>query len=307
MNEETSLDPKKRGLGRGLNALFGEDTNSEKQNEGLPEVAFTESADQITTLPIEYIRPCSFQPRRHFDQSAIEELAKSIYVHGIIQPLTVRPVDGVENAYEIIAGERRWRAAQKVQLHEVPVTIQSMDDATVLEIALIENIQRENLSAIEEANAYQQLIEKFGHTQEKLAASLGKSRSHIANIMRLLSLPESVQKMIENNELSAGHARALIGLDNAEELANQIKSESLSVRDIERLAREVKEPLKQPQSGKNQEKNVNTLALEDEISSRLGMKISINAKANGKGTLKIDYGSLDQLDDVVHRLSTTPK
>ena len=303
-DESNALNPKKRGLGRGLDALFGDDTAIAKGEETTENV---QTFDKTRTMPIEYLQPCPFQPRRHFDEDAIEELAKSIYVHGIIQPLVIRPISGEENSFEIIAGERRWRAAQKIQLHEVPVIVQYLDDEAVLEIALIENIQREDLDAIEEAAAYQQLIERFGHTQEKLAASLGKSRSYIANLMRLLSLPQSVQDMVTNGDISAGHARALIGLDNAEDLAKKIKNESWSVRDIERMARKSKEPSSNSAIESRQSKSINTLALEEEISNRLGMKVIINAKAGGKGSIKVDYSNLDQLDDVVHRLSTTPK
>jgi ParB family chromosome partitioning protein len=294
-------DPKKRGLGRGLDALFGEDKDDE-----------TDSANDIIgdtlkhrTFPVEWLKPCDFQPRRHFDDTAIEELAKSISIHGILQPIVVRPLADEENTYEIIAGERRWRAAQKAQLHEVPVNIQYLDDEAVLEIALIENIQREDLSAIEEADAYQQLIERFDHTQEKLAASLGKSRSYIANILRLLNLPSSVKDLVAKGDLSAGHARALIGLDNAEELAKKIVSDSMSVRGVENMVRQSKSPKKKNVSRETKwsNKGVNTVALEEEVTNRWGMKVTIDAKQNGRGSLKINYTNLDQLDDVLHRLS----
>lgn len=302
--EKEALNPKKRGLGRGLDALFGEDISSaQAENEPTANSLISDNLKH-RLLPIDWIRPCAFQPRRYFDEGSIEELAKSIYVHGILQPLVVRPLPDEENAYEIIAGERRWRAAQKVQLHEVPVHIQFLNDEAVMEIALIENIQREDLSAIEEANAYQQLIDRFGHTQEKLAASLGKSRSYIANILRLLALPKSVQDLVNVGDLSAGHARALIGMENAEELAKKIVAESLSVRDVENLVRDSKSSSKNvSRETKMPKKGVNTLALEEEVSSRLGMKVTIDAKGNGAGLLKINYSNLDQLDDILHRLS----
>lgn len=302
--DNTENNPKKRGLGRGLDALFGEDANTKIDDDS--------SANEIIgdtlkhrTLPVEWLRPCDFQPRRHFDDAAIDELSKSIAVHGILQPIVVRPLPDEENAYEIIAGERRWRASQKAQLHEVPVNIQYLDDEAVLEIALIENIQREDLSAIEEANAYQQLIERFGHTQEKLAASLGKSRSYIANILRLQTLPDEVKTMIAKGDLSAGHARALVGMDNAVEVANKIVADGLSVRDVENIARQSKTPPKKNVSRETEwsNKGVNTLALEEEVTNRLGMKVVIDAKKNGKGVLKVSYTNLDQLDAVLHRLS----
>ena len=252
-------------------------------------------------MPIEWLKPCDFQPRKYFNQDALEDLAKSIGMHGMLQPIVVRPVEDADNQYEIIAGERRWRAAQMIQMHEVPVTLQYLDDEAVLEIGLIENLQREDLTPIEEAKALQKLIDDFGHTQEKLSVTIGKSRSTIANILRLLQLPASVQKMVDKGDLSAGHARSLIGQDNADELAKQILSDNLSVRDIEGLVKKPKSTLK---SSSKKDKGVNTMALEEEMSRILGMNVTINSSSkNGYGVVKIDYSSLDQLDDVLHRLS----
>lgn len=301
-DDEKTLNPKKRGLGRGLDALFGEDTSSTADDEMDPNAVISDDLKR-RLIPVEWLRPCAFQPRKHFDQSAIDELASSIATHGVLQPIVVRPLADEENAYEIIAGERRWRASQKAQLHEVPVVIQYLNDEAVLEIALIENLQREDLTAIEEAQAYQKLVDDFGHSHEKLAASLGKSRSHIANTIRLLALPESVQAFVNKGELSAGHARSLIGMDDAEAMARKIIDQNLSVRAVEALVQEKKKP---KQKKAKAEKDVDTKALEEEIASRLGMGVSINQKGRG-GHLKITYKSLDQLDEVLHRLSQTPR
>lgn len=314
MANSEDLNPKKRGLGRGLDALFGEGQQGDNSVEEVvvsdttdTAIASDETVNSVRrkTLPVEWLRPCPFQPRKYFNEEAIAELASSISVHGVLQPIVVRPVSDEENAYEIIAGERRWRASQKAQLHEVPVVIQFLDDEAVLEIALIENLQREDLTAIEEAKAYKQLVDDYGHTQDKLAASLGKSRSYIANMMRLLALPDEVQAMVNDGKLSAGHARALIGQDDAVELAKQIVNNNLSVRDVEKLVRDGKKEPVSRETTKVQ-KGVNTLALEQEVSNLLGMKVTIDSRGKGAGTLKIDYQNLDQLDDVLHRLSHNP-
>ena len=308
---DSGIDPKNRGLGRGLDAIFGEDdvlSAPDVSRETSGNVDLDLSANDIISedlkrreMPIEWLKPCDFQPRKYFNQDALEDLAKSIGMHGMLQPIVVRPVEDADNQYEIIAGERRWRAAQMIQMHEVPVTLQYLDDEAVLEIGLIENLQREDLTPIEEAKALQKLIDDFGHTQEKLSVTIGKSRSTIANILRLLQLPASVQKMVDKGDLSAGHARSLIGQDNADELAKQILSDNLSVRDIEGLVKKPKSTLK---SSSKKDKGVNTMALEEEMSRILGMNVTINSSSkNGYGVVKIDYSSLDQLDDVLHRLS----
>lgn len=293
------LNPKSRGLGRGLDALFGEDQSESKQDN-----ANNLISDDLKrrNLPVEWLRPCSFQPRKHFDESALDELASSISIHGVLQPIVVRPLADEENSYEIIAGERRWRASQRAQLHEVPVVIQYLDDATVLEIALIENLQRENLTPIEEASAYDQLMQNHGHTQEELGIKLGKSRSYITNTLRLLTLPKSVRDMVDRGELSTGHARTLVGLDNAEEVAKQIVNNDLSVRDTEKMVKASKGKSNVSRET-SKEKSINTKALEEEVSNRLGMAVTIDSKAKGAGVIKISYKTLDQLDVVLHRLS----
>lgn len=312
---EDTMDPKKRGLGRGLDAIFGEDDDL-TPDDTVSRETIESGEDDLTAneiisddlkrrmMPIEWLVPCEFQPRKHFDEEAVEDLAKSIGMYGILQPLVVRPFPDDENKYEIIAGERRWRAAQKVQLHEVPVVIQYLDDAAVLEIGLIENIQREDLTAMEEADAFQQLMDVHGHTQEKLSVVVGKSRSYIANTLRLLQLPKPVQALVNEGKLSAGHARNLVGRDDAEDLAKQIIADQLSVRAVENLTKKQKKtPSK---STSKADKGVNTVALEEEMTRILGMRVTINATSKqGKGSVKIDYASLDQLDDVLHRLSKT--
>ena len=305
--------PKNRGLGRGLDAIFGEE-EIEEEIEIAAEANSDDDFDANTiisddlkrrTLPVEWLRPCDFQPRKHFDQDALEDLAKSIVMHGILQPIVVRPVADEENAYEIIAGERRWRASQLVQMHEVPVIIQYLDDEAVLEIALIENLQREDLTAIEEAKALQQLMDDHGHTQEKLSVTIGKSRPYIANSLRLLQLPDSVQTHVNEGRLTAGHARTLVGKDNAEELSKRIIDENLSVRAVEKLIQnDGKADSNKPSSSTSSKKDVNTVALEDEIGRILGMNVTIQTGSkSGQGTLKIQYKNFDQLDDVIHRLS----
>jgi len=302
---QSPLNPKKRGLGRGLSALFGEDNafmNDSRSNNVTPMAKDKVSHRQI---PVDWLHPCPFQPRQHFDPKTIDELASSIALHGILQPLVVRPLPDKEDAYEIIAGERRWRAAQKAQLHEIPVIIQHLDDDAVMEIALIENLQREDLTAIEEAQAYQKLIDNFNHSHERLAASLGKSRSYIANTIRLLALPESVQNMVNEGKLSAGHARTLVGLEDAEQLARQIIEGNLSVRAAEKMVQDRKKPNTGSSSSKHTEnagKDVDTSALEKDMSDHLGMSVTIDHRGRG-GQIKIAYKSLEQLDSLLHRLS----
>lgn len=320
---EDEIDPKNRGLGRGLAALFGEDEDLEalalsdeeldEVVEGGSETNLSEEAEglQFRVMPIEWLSPCPFQPRRHFEKDALKELSESIAVHGIIQPLLVRPSPEGADGYEIIAGERRWRAAQLAQLHEVPVTIQYLTDADVLELALIENLQREDLSPIEEAEAYQRLINEHGHTQEKLAATLGKSRSHIANTLRLQTLPDSVKGLVNDGRLSAGHARTLVGADNAEEIAKEIVSQGLSVRDAERLRAEGTEKASgtskksSGQVSSNNGASADVSALEQDLSNLLGLNVRIDTKGKG-GVLSMEYQTLDQLDDILHKLSHNP-
>lgn len=291
---------KPRGLGRGLSALMADVTQStENQAADAPR-----RADR--TVPIEKLRANPNQPRRTFTQDALNELSASIKEKGILQPLIVRPADG--GMFEIVAGERRWRAAQLAQLHEVPVLVRELNDTEVLEIAIIENIQRADLNAVEEAAGYRQLMDKFGHTQEKLAEALGKSRSHIANLLRLLSLPDDVQQMVIEGKLSAGHARALITSDNPSELAKIVVRDGLSVRATEALVKKQSEGEKptamaRPQSTGG-DKDADTRALEKDLSAILAMKVTINHKPGTEtGQVILTYENLDQLDDLCAKLS----
>lgn len=287
MTEET----KRRNLGRGLSALLGDD----------PLPAIEAAAERTpSTLPVAVLMPSPFQPRQVFDEDAIADLAESIRDRGVLQPLLVRRSALHPGMYEIIAGERRWRASQRVQLHEVPVVVREMGDREVLEVALVENLQRQDLNALEEAEGYQRLQEEFHHTQEDLAKAVGKSRSHIANTLRLLSLPEEIKSLVEKGDLSAGHARALIGAANAEALAAEIVAKGLNVRQAERLAKaQSDKPHRAAKSAK--EKDVDCLALERDLTTLLGLKVSIDAQGQG-GRLSIQYQTLEQLDDLLQRL-----
>lgn len=287
----------RRGLGRGLSALMA-DVDVKPANDPTPGQRKTEA-----TIDIALISPNPEQPRRQFSEEALADLANSIQEKGIIQPLILRKNPGDSEGYQIVAGERRWRAAQRAKLHEVPAIVRDLNDVEVLELALIENIQRDDLNAIEEARAFKQLMERFGHTQEKLASALGKSRSHIANLLRLLNLPETVLDMVIDGAISAGHARALLSVDAPIDVAKQIVSKGLSVRDIERLgkSRAQKSEIK-PSEG--QEKDADTAALEKDLKAALGMKVSIEHKAGTEaGTVQIRYKNLEQLDEVCRRLS----
>jgi ParB family chromosome partitioning protein len=258
-------------------------------------------------MPIELLTAGMFQPRTQFKDDALEELAQSIKNHGVLQPLLVRPINIDEDKFEIIAGERRWRAAQKAQLHEVPVIVQEMSDSEALEIGLIENLQRQDLSPIEEARAYKQLLEDFGHTQERLADVVGKSRSHLANTMRLLSLPEDVQDFVLGGQLSSGHARALINADDPSSLAKKIIKSGLSVRQTEKLASQhgvEKRSQKTVKNGatKSGKKSADVLALEDDIKRVLGLDVSIDTKTPTAGNITIAYENLEQLDSILEKL-----
>lgn len=282
----------KKKLGRGLSALLGETAE---------EYAKPDKAKGTKPIAVELLHPGKYQPRHFVDQGAIDALAVSIREKGVLQPLLVRKHPDHEGAYEIIAGERRWRAAQLAQLHEVPVIIKEFDDRTTLEVAIVENVQREDLSAIEEAEAYQRLIDEFTYTQEQLSSLVGRSRSHVANTLRLLALESKVRKLIEEGLLSAGHARTLIGVDGAYEKARMIIDKNLSVREAEKLAK--KTDAKKSASGpaKTETKDVDTLALERDLSNMLGLKVEIDTKGE-KGTLHLNYDSLDQLDYVIAKL-----
>jgi len=251
------------------------------------------------TLPIAQLKPNPFQPRQTFEPEALDDLANSIREKGILTPILVRPVPGEPDQYQIVAGERRWRAAQKARLHEVPVVIKSLNDSEALEYALIENIQRADLNAMEEARGYKQLIEKFSYTQDALGQEIGKSRSHIANTMRLLQLPTTVQDFITSGQLSAGHARTLVGVDDPEALARELIAGRMNVREAEDRGRAAKGKVKRPAG-----KDADTRALEASLSSQLGLTVTINNKGE-KGEVKIAYKTLEQLDEVCRRLGTT--
>ena len=286
-----------KNLGRGLAALFGEES---------ADYAELDKARPAKAVPIEFLRPGKYQPRQRFDQSQIQSLVDSIKEKGILQPILVRRLANEPNAYEIVAGERRWRAAQLAQLHEVPVNIRELSDRDALEIALVENIQRENLNAIEEADGYRRLMEEFKHTQEDLAKAVGKSRSHVANLLRLLSLPEGIRLLVESGELSAGHARALIGIEDAEALAKQAVAEDLSVRQIEELAKAERRKSAGKSEGEGAKKksaprDANIIALERDLTNLLGLKVGISFDGKG-GVLSVHYKTLDQLDDVLRRM-----
>lgn len=293
----------RKGLGRGLSALMA-DVNLAPAgaSEAVP------APEPEALLPIETIHPNPNQPRRDFDPAALEELAASIRAKGIIQPIVVRR-RAEAPGYEIIAGERRWRAAQMAQIHRVPVVVRDMSDDEVIEVAIIENIQRENLNPIEEALGFRQLMDRFGHTQEKLSQALSKSRSHIANTLRLLSLPEEVLGLVRAGKLSAGHARALIGASDPMALAIKIMNNGLSVREAEKLAMaEVTRSARRRAPKAGTEKDADTRALESDLSANLGMSVTINhAGPDEGGTLTIRYRNLDQLDMLCQVLSVIPR
>ena len=289
----------KKGLGRGLSALLGEAPR--------PADEVTARRDSVREVEIARIRPNPAQPRQHFDEDSLAELAESIRQHGVLQPILLRPVG---DGYELIAGERRWRAAQRAQLHSIPALIREHDDRTSAELALIENVQREDLNAIEEAEGYQALVARFGHTQDNVAKLVGKSRSHVANLLRLLDLPEPVRLMLLRGDISMGHARAVATAPDPEALANQIVEKGLSVRQAEALAKR-----ERPGAGadiaravaRNAAKaaDADLEALERQLSDMLGLKVQVRHAGAG-GTVNLSYSSLDQLDMICQRLSGEP-
>lgn len=283
------------GLGRGLSALLGDNVPE------APVAGTSEGGSQagVRMLPVSAMAPHPGQPRRHFDEVALDDLAQSIAARGLIQPIVVRPHG---HSYQIVAGERRWRAAQRARLHEVPVIVRELTDAETMEIALVENIQRQDLNAIEEAEAYSRLIGEFGHTQEALARLVHKSRSHVANLLRLLELPQPVRQMVIEGAIEMGHARALVGVPDAERLAREIAAKGLSVREAEKLAREAKPDSARRKGGEAPERNADIAALERQLGDVLGLNVRI-AHAGKGGTLTLSYSTLDQLDMVCQRLS----
>jgi ParB family transcriptional regulator, chromosome partitioning protein len=290
---------RKRGLGRGLSALMADVAETES-------VAARGTAAAEKFVPIEQISPNPEQPRKRFDQGDLDDLAASIKEKGVIQPLIVR--QRADGTYEIVAGERRWRASQMAKLHELPVIVRSFTDVEVLEVAIIENIQRADLNSIEEAAGYRQLMDRFGHTQEKMAEALGKSRSHIANLLRLLNLPDPVLEMVRAGDLSAGHARALVPARDPVKLAQQIIKGGMSVRAAEALVK--KEAAGEGNGSKRtsrsgtSEKDADTRALEADLTANLRMKVVLNHKpGQEQGQMVLHYDSLDQLDDLCRKLS----
>lgn len=290
----------RRGLGRGLSALLA-DVNLAEPAGDAPDAP----RQPTLVLPVERVQPNPNQPRREFDPEALKDLAQSIRQKGIVQPLIVRLI-GTDGQHEIVAGERRWRAAQIAGLHEVPVVVRDFTDVEVLEIAIIENIQREDLNPIEEAMAYRQLIERFGHTQEKLAEAMSRSRSHVTNLLRLLTLPDSVQDMLRKGELTSGHARALITAPNPAVLASQVVRRGLSVRETEKLAKTV--GTKQPRTSSKPEKDADTRAIEADLSANLRMLVKIDHRGVDEGgVLSISYRTLEDLDLLCDVLSKIPR
>jgi len=269
----------KKGLGRGLSSLIGE----------------TKTEININKVLISDLISNKFQPRKIFDKESLQDLTNSIRERGIIQPIIVRKSKNDISKYEIIAGERRWISAQRAGLHEVPVVISDVDDLRSLEFAIVENVQREDLNAIEEARGYQRLIEEFSYDQEKVAQFIGKSRSHIANFLRLLSLPESVIRLVETQKLSPGHAKILVGLDNAEFVANKIVEKKLSVRQSENFVK----IFKAKKHSHKTPKDINLQALETSIREKIGLNVLIKNKKNNSGSLLLEYKDLDQLNKII--------
>jgi ParB family transcriptional regulator, chromosome partitioning protein len=285
------IAPDKR-LGRGLSALF-----ADAQETG----AGSENAAGPRRLPTASLKPGRFQPRHRFDPEQMAALVESVRAQGILQPILVRHLPEDASLYEIIAGERRWRAAQEAQLHEVPVILRELSDGDALEIALVENIQRQDLTPLEEAEGYRRLMEEFARTQEELARMVGKSRSHIANATRLLTLPEPVKELLEHGDISAGHARALLNVPDPTAAARDVVKRGLSVRQTEQLAQRLA-ATGVALAKASQGKDADTKALEDDLSLKLGLKVSIHHKGQ-KGEVVLRYNNLAQLDDVIQRLT----
>lgn len=308
-----SSTPKKRNLGRGLDVLLGSNTDRSTpsaKSDGPPAVPRDQASrsDGLTpnSIQIGQIRPGKYQPRRKFDEEELESLANSIRDKGVLQPILVRPHSKETGAYELIAGERRWLAAQRAKLREIPALVKKLTDKEALEIAIVENVQRQDLSPMEEAEGYLRLMDEFKHTQEDISNAIGKSRSHVANMLRLNGLPTEIKSLVNEGTLTAGHARALIGVPSAESLANRIVKGGLSVRDAEKLARQAsveggtkKKPSRTRASVAG--KDPDTIALEHSMTEKLGLKVEINAKKEA-GDVVISYKNLEQLDDLLQKL-----
>jgi ParB family chromosome partitioning protein len=285
--------PKKR-LGRGLAALIGDGAPAETPTEQVPG-----RTNGLRELPIELVQSNTLNPRKVFNEEDLDDLVRSVAEKGILQPVVVRPIDDGQH-YQIVAGERRWRAAQKAGLHHIPALVRELSDKEVLEIALIENVQRADLNPVEEAHGYQQLIDQFDYTQQQLAESIGKSRSHIANTLRLMALPASVLEALQTGKLTAGHARALIATEDPQSLAQKIIALGLSVRQAEALARDTGAGTESKPAKKTTDTNI--AAVEKLLAEALGLKVSIAVKTAEKGKLTIYYNDLDQLDTVCSKL-----
>ena len=289
----------KKGLGRGLSALLAD---IGPQDTPEPVASPAPAGDRL--IPIDRIRANPNQPRRTFDERELQELAASVRERGVIQPLLLRPHPEQDGEYQIVAGERRWRAAQLAGIHALPAVIRSLDDTEVLELAIIENIQRSDLNAVEEALGYRQLMDRFGHTQERLAEALGKSRSQIANLLRLLTLPEPVLELLRAGKLTAGHARALVPAPNSEALARQVVDRDLSVRQTEALAKAAAQPVQTAMAANAPSKDADTRALEEDLSASLRLKVTIEHRpGRSAGEMRIRYGSLEELDTLCQILS----
>lgn len=289
MTEE--VQSRRRGLGRGLSALLGDDAEA---------YARVDQAQASKVVAIEQLRPNPSQPRRRFEELEMKALIESVQEVGLLQPILVRRVDEGDESFEIVAGERRWRAAQRAQLHQVPVVIKELDDGQSLKIALVENIQREDLNTIEEAEGYRRLMDEFSLTQEAVSVAVGRSRSHIANSVRLLGLPESVKLLLEEGQLSAGHGRALLAADDPEAMAKKAVEKGLTVRDLEALTKNRSEP--NPTAELKAEKDPNTRALQRDLTEALGLHVDINHRGESGGSVQINYKTLEQLDEVCQRL-----
>lgn len=297
--EEHSHGGKRKSLGRGLGALLGDaEFNIDEALNDTPTQPVQAPDDRVD---VNLLFPSPFQPRKDFDEEALNALVESVKEKGVLQPLLVRKKNG---RFEIIAGERRWRASKLAGLQTVPVIVKDMDDKEVLEVALVENLLRENLSAIEEAEGFQRLIDEFSHTQEALAQIVGKSRSHVANTLRLLNLPDSVKDLVREGTLSAGHARALVGLDNAETLAKQIVAKDLNVRQVEELVAKQKNPeVKEPKKAKDED----IVEIEKDLNKKLGLRIKISPSKQGGGKVVLQYASAAELDMIIDILEQKRK
>ncbi|MFW5659863.1 MAG: ParB/RepB/Spo0J family partition protein [Oceanicaulis sp.] len=293
--------PRSRGLGRGLSALLGEGEAVDAARES--ESAGMRSSAGVKLVPVEFLEPNPDQPRKRFNEADLDELAESIADKGLLQPLLVRPLPGPDERYQIVAGERRWRAAQRARLHEVPAIVRELTDRETLEIAIVENVQRSDLNPVDEARALKQLVESFGHTQEDVARAVGKSRAHVANMLRLLALPKGVLEKLETGQLSAGHARAVATAPDPDALAERIVKDGLSVRAAEKLARDAAgRPEQKRRRSAPEPKDADTRALETDLAARLGLDVEIR-HAGERGEIRVKYASLEQLDEVCRRLS----